>query len=121
MSDAAAGRQAASANWWHAMCERAQNIHSVVDAMHPNPPIEAGDDGGDQNFAAAVMTSTAPLAPPAPSGSSNNESASPPTMHTPMLTHYVNLPDRESSIVTSVGARNSHDVAPFSPPLFHLF
>ena len=75
--------------------------------MHPNPPIEAGDgdDGGDQNFAAAVMTSTAPLAPPAPSGrrddwrispSSNNEPASPPTMHTPMLTHYVNLPDRES-------------------------
>ena len=98
--------------------------------MHPNPPIEAGDDDGDQNFAAAVMTSTAPLAPPAPSGrrddwrispSSNNDSASPPTMHTPMLTHYVNLPDRESSIVTSVGARNSHDVAPFSPPLFHYF
>ena len=106
MSDAAAGRQAASANWWHAMCERAQNIHSVVDAMHPNPPIEAGDDGGEQNFAAAVMTSTAPLAPPASisspprddwrTSSSGNESASPPTMHTPMLTHYVNLPDRES-------------------------
>ena len=83
---------------------------SVVDVigMRPNhPPIEAGDDDGDRDFAAEVMTSTVPLAPPTPSGRRDDrrtslsmdhpgdDSASPPTMHTPMLTHYVNLPDRE--------------------------
>lgn len=75
--------------------------------MHPNSPIEPGDDDGDQNFA----TSMAALAPPAPTGygsprrddqrtspsmvRQSDESESPPTMHTPMLTHYVHLPDRE--------------------------
>mmetsp|Transcript_5004 Transcript_5004/g.14208 ORF Transcript_5004/g.14208 Transcript_5004/m.14208 type:complete len:685 (+) Transcript_5004:79-2133(+) len=77
-----------------------------MDASHQRAPAEAGNG--------SVVS---PLLPPAPSGPSDgghggtsprrrddrrtspsidrqdDESASPPTMHTPMLTHYVHLPD----------------------------
>ena len=58
---------------------------------HQRAPAEAGGNDG----AAGPSDGDRRTSP----SSRDDESASPPTMHTPMLTHYVHLPDRELSFV----------------------